>query len=61
MNIKKQYRVKKTNIIEALEEIDAFLEKIELFTKKYPEYSYEFKITKTKKYWEILLTLIKNE
>lgn len=59
--IKKVYRRTSKDILEALEDVDKFTEKMELFMKEYPNYSYSMEIKKNKKNWEVLFTVNKDE
>lgn len=64
--MKKTYITKKTNIIDALDDIDAFIEKIELVMEDKPnlKYHYDIKITpivENDYKWEVELNLEKHE
>lgn len=59
--MEKIYRRKKEKISEALDEIDKFVEKMEAFMEENKNYKYQLNIQKQRKYWEILLTVIKDE
>ena len=44
--ITNKYRSKKKTALQALDEIDNFIEKMDLFMEKHPEYRYKVMITK---------------
>lgn len=61
-----KYIAKKKSAVEALNEIDAFVEKMEKFMERHPEYSYKVLITKNENNqdiykWIIELNVHKNE
>ena len=57
----KTYTSKKKKIIDALNEVDKFIEKMDLFMKEHPNYSYDLNIQKQRNNWEIRLTVTKDE
>lgn len=61
INMTKVFRVKRKDVLEALDEIDRFMEKMDLFLKEHPGYSYKLEIKKTRRDWEIYLTIDKDD
>jgi len=57
----KHYKVIKENVIDLLDDLDYFEEKMEVFNKKYNGYSYEIKINKEGNTWEGDVKITKNE
>jgi ribosome assembly protein YihI (activator of Der GTPase) len=56
----KKYKSQKYDIIDALDEIDSFMEKMNVFMNNNPEYEYEINITKRvdvnkNHLWDIML------
>lgn len=62
-----KYRSKKKTAIEALEEIDTFMTRMEMFMNRHPKYSYKVYINKNLGEdgdiykWNIELNIFKNE
>jgi hypothetical protein len=61
MSLTRTYYSNKKTIIEALDEVDKFIDKMELFMQEHPNYEYKLTIKKQRKKWEIKLIVIKNE
>lgn len=55
------YVIYKTDILEALDDIQKFTEKIDLFKTKHPEYNYEINIEQVKENKYKIEVLISNE
>lgn len=51
------YVSEKYNIVEALDEIDAFIVKMKKFMDKHPEYSYSISIDKQDRSWIVKLNV----
>lgn len=66
MIMTKEFISEKETIIEALDDIQGFLNKMEMFMEKYPSYEYDIKIdrisnTRSNKNWVVQLKVIKDE
>lgn len=64
--VTKQYRSEKETVIEALEDIESFISKMDLFKVAYPSYSYQVDINpnsnkRSKNKWVVDLKVIKDE
>jgi len=59
--VKTKYKTCRPNIVEALDEIDRFLEKMEMFMEQHQNYAYEINICKRDDGWWIFLTVNKDE
>ena len=63
MNLKKKtilnkiYRIEEKDLTKALDQIDLFKTKMELFTGKYPRFSYSVEVNKEDDGWLILLNI----
>jgi len=57
----KTYRTRKKTLLSALNEIEEFLDKLNLFEKEYPEYNHNIEIKRKKNEWEIFIRVIKDE
>lgn len=58
------YKTKRKSLVQALNEIQAFQEKMEAFMEKYPRYSYNLDIEKettTNPHWVVDLNITCNE
>lgn len=58
------YKIKRKSLVEALDEIQAFEEKMEVLIEKYPNYSYNLEIEKettTDPKWVVDLKIIRDE
>jgi hypothetical protein len=55
--LNKLYKIKEKDLNKALEQLDKFQTKMELFVKKYPRFSYATNITKELDEWLILLNI----
>jgi len=51
------YISEKTNIVDALNEVDAFTTRIKTFIEEHPEYSYTISLDKEDKLWLIKLNI----
>ena len=53
----KTYEIHEKDLKKALDQLDTFQTKIELFTGKYPRFSYTVNVNKQDKGWLILLNI----
>lgn len=61
-----KYKAQRYDVIEALDEVDRFMTKMDNFIQKHPTYKYEIRIVKTvdmqqNHLWTIYLTIEENE
>lgn len=65
MSLVKEYQNKTNSIVSAIDDIDSFIEKMEMFKKKHGDvYKYEISITKilnSDEKWNVNLKMIKND
>jgi len=66
VQLQKRYVSEKETIIEALDDIQSFINKMSIFMEAYPNYEYEIKIkkpqkTRTNVKWIIELNVLKHE
>lgn len=57
MKLDNKYLVREKSLKEALDHIDSFQTKMELFTEKHPNYDYNVKIEKNEGEWLIELNI----
>ena len=53
----KEYRIHEKDLKKALDQLDTFQSKMELFTGKYPRFSYTVNVNKQEDGWLILLNI----
>ena len=56
----KEYKIHEKDLKKALDHLDIFQTKMELFTGKYPRFSYTVNVNKQKDGWLILLNINKS-
>ena len=53
----KEYRIKEVDLKKALDQVDNFQTKMELFTGRYPRFEYKVKVNKQLDGWLIVLNI----